>query len=257
MRYTKLMDTGKCIACRACQAACKNWNDLPAVETRFDGTYENPKDLGPTTWTRVTIREHSEKDGSIKWLFAKTQCMHCTEAACVMVCPTGAMHHTPEGTVLVDPAKCIACNYCAGACPFNVPRFDQIKGYVRKCTFCYDRATNGLRPMCITTCPTGALEFGDRIEIVAKAHRRVADLKSQGTAGARVYGTDIVGGTGVVYVLKDEPTKYGLPNNPVIPLSAQAWKILFRPIRALAVAALALGLLSNRQKSNELAGKKS
>jgi formate dehydrogenase iron-sulfur subunit len=257
MRYTKLMDTSKCIACRACQAACKNWNDLPGVVTKFDGMYENPKDFGPTTWTRVTMREHVQKDGSVKWLFAKTQCMHCTEPACAMVCPTGAMHQTAEGTVLVDQAKCISCNYCIGSCPFSVPRYDQIKGFVRKCTLCYDRATNGLRPMCVTTCPTSALEFGDRRAIVNKAHKRVESLHSQGISTARVYGDDIVGGTGVVYVLKDEPAKYGLPNNPAIPLSAQVWRLLFRPVRALAVAALALGLLSNRKKSGELTEKTS
>ncbi len=256
MRNTKLVDTTKCIACRACQAACKNWNDLPAVETKFDGMLENPKDFGPTTWTRVTMREHTEKDGSVKWLFAKIGCMHCTQAACVMVCPTGALHHTEEGTVMIDPAKCIACNYCAGACPFNVIRFDQIKGHTRKCTLCYDRTANGLEPMCVRTCPTDALQFGDRLEMVARAHRRVAELRARGLTVARVYGDDIVGGTGVVYVLKDEPAKYGLPNSPAVPLSAQAWNILFRPVRLLAIAALALGLFSNRQKSSELTSKK-
>jgi formate dehydrogenase iron-sulfur subunit len=247
-----LIDTTKCIACRACQTACKNWNNLPANETAFVGQLENPPDLSPVTWTRVTMREHRVETGPVKWLFAKVQCMHCSESACAMVCPTGAIHHTSEGTVLIDEAKCIGCNYCVGACPFNVPRFDQIKGTVRKCTFCYDRTTNGYAPMCAKTCPTGAITYGDRAQIVGAAFARAAQLRARGVSSARTYGTDIVGGTGVLYILRDDPVKYGLPDKPVIPLFASVWRVLFRPIRALAVVALALGLLSNRNRSKEL-----
>ncbi len=246
-----LVDTTKCIACRACQAACKNWNGLPAEETHFTGSYENPPKYTPTTWTRVTFREF-EEDDSIKWLFGKLQCMHCTDASCVMVCPTGALHHTPEGTVMVDPKKCIGCNYCVGACPFGVAQLDTTMGMMRKCTFCYDRISNGLEPMCVKTCPVQALEYGDRVDIVDKAYDRVAKLKAQGVTGARVYGPDVVGGTGAVYVLKDAPSKYGLPDQPEVPVFSRVWNVLFGPLRALAVIGLALGLLANRVKAKDL-----
>jgi len=248
MRATMLVDTTRCIACRGCQAACKNWNGLPAENTRFTGHYENPPRYTPTTWTRVTMREYEREDGSIQWLFGKLQCLHCTNASCVMVCPTGALHHTPEGTVLVDPKKCIGCNYCVGACPFGVAQLDTIKGVMRKCTFCYDRITNGLEPMCVKTCPTGAMQYGDRVEMVAKAYAIVDELKAKGVSGARVYGPDIVGGTGAVYVLTDLPSKYGLPDEPEIPVFSRVWNVLFGPLRALAVVGLALGLLANRIK---------
>ncbi|MFO8059484.1 MAG: 4Fe-4S dicluster domain-containing protein [Bacillota bacterium] len=248
-----LVDTTKCIACRACQAACKNWNGLPAESTTFTGSYENPPDYTPTTWTRLTFREHEKEDGSIQWNFGKLQCMHCTDAACVMVCPTGAMHRTPEGTVMVDPQKCIGCNYCAAACPYGVPRFDQVLGVMRKCTMCYDRTSNGLKPMCVKTCPVDALEFGDALTMQSKARARVEKLKASGVSGARLYGDDITGGTGVLYVLRDLPSRYGLPDEPGVPLYAQIWRVLFRPIRALAVVGLALGLIGNRSASKDLA----
>ncbi|MDQ7794251.1 MAG: 4Fe-4S dicluster domain-containing protein [bacterium] len=251
MKATTLIDVTRCTGCRGCQVSCKQWNQLPAETTRFRGTYENPPALSPITWTRVLFRERVHR-GKVEWFFAKTQCMHCTDASCITVCPTGAAHRTPEGTVKVDPNRCIGCNYCVANCPFEVPRYDPTRNAVRKCTFCYDRITNGLKPACVQTCPTGALQFGDRQEMVRLAQRRVEELKAAGRTEARIYGLDEVAGTAVFYVLAEEPAVYGLVQDPQVPLTATLWGIIFKPVRVLAVAgAVVAGLLARRQQAED------
>ena len=246
-----LIDPSKCIGCRACQVSCKQWNQLPAEETKFTGTYENPPATSAVTWTKIMFREYEVGD-KVNWIFCKQGCMHCTDAACITVCPAGAIYHTDSGTVAVDTAKCIGCNYCAASCPFKAVSFDRKTNLPPKCTFCIDRVTNGLKPACALTCPTGAITYGDRNEIIRTAYKRVDTLRQQGNEEARVYGLDEVGGTGMIYVLNGSPTLYGLPEDPHVPLTARLWGALFKPLRVLVIFAVGLGLWSNRLESKEM-----
>ncbi len=246
-----LVDTTKCTACRACQVACKQWNQLPATVTEFGGTYENPPDFRGS-YTRVLFSE-SVKDGEMRWNFAKTQCMHCTDAACAMVCPTGAIRKSEFGTTVIDAAKCIGCNYCIANCTFGVIYFDRALNRERKCDMCYDRMSNNQTPACAKACLTGCLQFGERSDILAKAQSAVTAAKNRGLAGAQVYGQTEVGGLGWIYVLKDAPAAYRLPAAPEPPVTARFWQALFQPARIVAGLAILFGLWSNRKHSADLA----
>lgn len=254
MYKAMLIDPSKCIGCRACQVACKQWNQLPAEETVFSGTYENPPATSAVTWTKIMFREHVVND-RVDWIFCKQGCMHCSDAACKTVCPAGAIYHTDAGTVAVDTQKCIGCNYCAASCPFKAVSFDRKTNLPPKCTFCIDRITNGLKPACANTCPTGAITYGDRNAIIRTAYQRVDSLRQQGHKNATVYGLDEAGGTGMVYVLKDSPLLYGLPEDPHVPLTARLWGALFKPLRVLVIFAVGLGLWSNRTDSKNMQAK--
>ncbi len=258
MPKATLIDTTKCIGCRACQVACKQWNQLPAERTEFTGTYENPPRLTATTWTRVMFNETVDH-GRVIWNFTKSQCMHCSDAACITVCPSGATHRTEYGTVLVDRNRCIGCNYCAANCPFGVPRYDYGDNVIKKCTFCTDRMNEGQLPACVKACVTGALVVGERRDIMALAHKRLTRLKSEGHSEAQLYGEHELGGLGMVYVLDGPPQMYGLPKDPEVPLSARLWGVAFRPLRLVAVAAAAVGLFANyaasRRLQSEIKGK--
>lgn len=245
-----VLDTSKCIACRACQVACKQWNKLDAVSTTFDGTYDNP----PTfrgAYCRVTFHE-TEVQGKHTWLFTKRQCMHCHDAACRTVCPTGAIYRTDFDATHIDPRRCIGCNYCAANCPFDIIWYDHKTNTARKCTFCVDRVTSGQQPACVKTCPAGAIAFGEREDMVSQAKQRVNTLARSGYPKAQVYGLRELGGTGALYVLIDEPEAFGLLTEPSLPLTAQVWGTIFKPLRVLAVAALALGLLGNYRHTRDL-----
>lgn len=251
MHKAMLIDPSKCIGCRACQVACKQWNQLPAEETVFSGSYENPPAISAVTWTKIMFRE-SERDGVINWLFCKQGCMHCSDAACMTVCPSGAIYHTDAGTVAVDTTRCIGCNYCAASCPFQAVSFDRRTNLPPKCTFCHDRIVNGLKPACAQACPTGAIYYGDRPDMIRLGYERVDRLKSMGKPDARIYGLDEVGGTGMVYVLSGGPETYGLPDDPHVPFTARLWGALFKPLRAVVLIAIGFGLLANRGQSKEM-----
>ena len=229
-------DTSVCIGCKACEVACKEWNGIPASPQGFTGdSYDNTIDLGADTWRHVAFIEQRKplelddaaafglgtyQDGEdMRWLMASDVCKHCTHAACLDVCPTGALMRTEFGTVVVQEDICNGCGYCIPACPFGV--IDQRKddGRVFKCTMCYDRLTDGLMPACATACPTQSIQFGDLDELQARADARLATLKSQGVETARLYGRDEddgVGGAGAFFLLLDEPEVYGLPPDPVV-----------------------------------------
>ena len=177
MTYAMLFDASKCTACRGCQVACKQWNDLPGEVTKNTGSYQNPPRLSADTWLVMEFHEVENGDG-LKWGFRRTACMHCLEPACVSACPVGALHKTDEGPVHYDDDRCIGCRYCMLACPFDVPTFTWDKGLmegavIRKCNFCVDRLGSGLEPACAKTCPPGALVFGERDELIAEAHARI------------------------------------------------------------------------------------
>jgi len=141
-----------------------------------------------------------EDGGRFQWVFAKLQCMHCEHPACVEACIVGALEKRPDGPVTYDDRKCIGCRYCQVACPFGIPSFewDKRMPWIRKCTFCADRQGGGLKPACISTCPTGALEFGERDELIAEARKRIA--RSSGKYVDHIYGEREVGGTSWLYL---------------------------------------------------------
>lgn len=245
-----LIDTSKCMACRACQVACKQWNQLPAEDTKFEGTYENPLELSHNTWTKVGFKE-AKVDGKIKWFFSKQGCMHCGDAACISICPAGAISRTNEDSVVVDHEKCINCGYCRDNCPFQVVGWDQ--DIPHKCTFCDDRVSKGQKPACASTCPTGAVVYGDRDELIIEAEERVEELKAQGK-NAQLYGVDEFGGKGMgrIYVLEDSPAYYGFMPDPKIPLTTRIWGTVFKPVRVMVAGLVAIGVLASRAESLEV-----
>ena len=201
--YAILYDSSLCIGCRACQVACKRWNGLEADET--EGTdFGNPQGLTANTWNVIKYVWVEDEEGS-KLHFVTNRCMHCLEPMCEAVCPVRAIVKDEEtGAVVPHPERCVGCLACVEACPFSVPKFGRGVG-TRKCTMCIDRLRLGLEPACVSTCPTGALKFGERSEIVAMAEERASEV------GGYVYGVHEARGTSVIMVLTAPPEKLGLP----------------------------------------------
>lgn len=237
MEKAILYDATLCTACRACQVACKQWNGNEGVETTNHGSYENPPDLSPETWLKIEFRE-VERGGEVAWLFNRRACMHCTDAACVKVCPTGALSHHELGFVAYDKELCSGCGYCVDFCPFHVPRSDRnlITGLARmdKCTLCttpgLDRIAAGYEPACVKSCPTDALKYGDRDELIAEGKKRLQALQADGYTNAGLYGEKELGGLHVMYLLEDSPEVYGLPVDPEVPPAAIAWQDVIQPV---------------------------
>lgn len=262
-----LYDATRCTACRGCQAMCKEWNEndevIPTKQNGVDsinrGSYENPKDLSPTTWLKITFNE-VEHYGKVDWLFNRRACMHCTDAACVKVCPSGALYKDPVyGIIGLNASLCTGCGYCVEFCPFDVPRLEgnTILGKTKmsKCVFCTQPGLNrldaGYEPACVKTCPTNALLFDDRNKLVTIAKEKVAALKANGFTNATFYGEKELSGLHVMYVLNDTPDKYGLPVNPKFPDTAIAWQDVIQPIGwavgGLTILGLALNYIIARQ----------
>ena len=212
--FAMVVDVTKCISCWWCYAACKNNRGLP--ETAMPDPAD-PPELTAHTWTTLFA---TEKNGE-GWSTRKHACMHCTEASCEQVCPTGAISH--QGTaVVIDQEWCVGCGYCVQACPFDVPHKDEHMGTAKKCDLCIDRTPGGELPFCVDACPTGALQFGQRTEMLAAARERVAWLRKNGTPTASLYGETELGGLGVLSILPDLPSAYGLPEEPKAAAS-KAW----------------------------------
>lgn len=204
-RYGMLIDVTKCIGCRSCQTACKQWNNLPATKTSFNPDWTNPPTMTATNWTRVAFHLiEDEKTGNVQWRFVKNQCMHCEEPACESACFVHAFVKTPKGPVVYKENLCVGCRYCMLACPFQVPKYEWDKAFpaVRKCRFCYDRLQEGMQPACTSACPTGANKFGTRKELLDEAHKRIAENPDKYVN--QVYGEKEYGGTSVLY-LSDVP----------------------------------------------------
>ena len=248
-------DTSVCIGCKACEVACKEWNQVPEDGLVFTGdSYDNTGRLGADTWRHVAFIEQDRplrvgdgEDGDgFRWLMSSDVCKHCTHSACLDVCPTGAIVRTELGTVVVQEDVCNGCGYCVPACPFGVLDKREIEddGRVWKCTLCYDRTREGMTPACAQACPTESIQYGPLDELRERAGARLDKVVEDGFAGARLYGEDPddgVGGFGAFFLLLDEPEVYGLPPNPVDTTRdlPEMWRSA-----AVAAAALALGTVA-------------
>jgi formate dehydrogenase iron-sulfur subunit len=214
-------DTSVCIGCKACEVACKTWNAVPEDGILLSGmSYDNTVSLDASTWRHVAFIEQpvSDAEGAVRWLMSSDVCKHCTEAACLDVCPTGALMRTEFGTVVVQDDVCNGCGYCVTACPFGVIARRESDGTAHKCTLCYDRIGDGLTPACAQACPTESIQFGPLDELRERAQARVTELQESGETRARLYlenPEDGVGGAGAFFLLLDEPEVYGLPPDPV------------------------------------------
>ncbi|OGD44881.1 hypothetical protein A3K79_05310 [Candidatus Bathyarchaeota archaeon RBG_13_46_16b] len=222
MEYAVLVDPAKCIGCRACQVACKRWNDLPGEVTTFSPEWTNPLKLSFNTFTHIKFKfEHNNETDEMKWRFFNWRCMHCKDPACAPACPVNAITKYEEGPVVVHTDRCIGCKFCVSACPFGIPQFDADTGKVSKCHMCYNRVPNK-EPACVQSCPTDALIFGPREDIILKAKKRAQELNGH------IYGDVEVkplGGTSFIYVLDSDPSVFGLPNvGESVPATVSALK---------------------------------
>jgi len=241
----KLIDTSKCIGCKACQVACSEWNELRDEVGHNAGTYDNPNDLSADSWTLMRFAEYENPDsGNLEWLIRKDGCLHCAEPGCLTACPSpGAIVKYANGIVDFNQDKCIGCGYCITGCPFDIPRISQKDHKAYKCTLCSDRVAVGLEPACVKTCPTGAIVFGSKQDMQVHAAGRIADLKERGFEQAGLYDPDGVGGTHVMYVLHhaDQPSLYaGLPDAPAISPMVSLWKGITKPLALLVMGATVL-----------------
>jgi len=239
----KLIDVSKCIGCKACQVTCMEWNDTRDAIGTNHGIYDNPTDLTENSWTVMRYAE-VKTDRGLEWLIRKDGCMHCADPGCLKACPApGAIVQYSNGIVDFHEENCIGCGYCITGCPFNIPRLSKKDSKVYKCTLCSDRVAVGLEPACAKTCPTGAIVFGTKEDMLFHAEERIADLKSRGFDKAGIYNPQRVGGTHVIYVLQhaDKPEIYdGLPKDPGISPQVSLWKGAAKPLASIA---LGLGIL--------------
>ena len=225
----KLIDASRCIGCKACQSACVEWNDLKQEVGVNVGVYDNPHDLTPNMFTLMRFTEWENPDsGNLEWLIRKDGCMHCEDPGCLKACPApGAIVQYANGIVDFQKEHCIGCGYCVKGCPFNIPRISQTEHKAFKCTLCSDRVAVGQIPACAKACPTHAIMFGTKAEMIAHSEKRVAELKSRGFDKAGLYNPPGVSGTHVMYVLHhaDRPSLYaGLADNPRISPLVELWK---------------------------------
>jgi formate dehydrogenase iron-sulfur subunit len=262
-------DTTICIGCKACEVACKQWNQLPSDGFHWTGnSYDNTGELSCTSWRHVKFVEQfapapPANGGRIgldmvpaapqqnRWLMMSDVCKHCATAPCQQACPTGAIIHNEFQNVYIQPDICNGCSYCVAACPFGVITRATFDGHSHKCTLCYDRQKDGLVPACAKACPTGSIQFGPLTELRLRAEKRVEELHHQGVARAQLYG-DAAGETYSAlhsfYLLVDRPSVYGLPDKPFNPwlhVRGDYVRAIVSALTAIAVFVAALLLLGH------------
>ena len=249
-------DTTVCIGCKACEVACKQWNQLPSDGLNWTGnSYDNTGELSATSWRHVKFIEqfpeggmrdegrevigqsanrmslplfsaptpldsHPSPQGNGRWLMMSDVCKHCVTAPCQQACPTGAIIHNEFENVYIQHDICNGCSYCIAACPFGVITRASFDGHSHKCTLCYDRQRDGLVPACAKSCPTESIQFGPVTELRQRAHKRVEELHRRGVTSAHLYGdtgSETYSSLNSFYLLVDRPSVYGLPEKPFNP----------------------------------------
>jgi formate dehydrogenase iron-sulfur subunit len=231
-------DTTVCIGCKACEVACKQWNQLPSDRFEWSGnSYDNTIELSATTWRHVKFIEQfsstcssstspvsagSDPNEPIlnRWLMMSDHCKHCLAAPCNQACPTGAIIHNEFQNVYIQADICNGCSCCVAACPFGVITRSDMGGHSHKCTLCYDRQRDGLEPACAKACPTQSIHFGPIDELREMARKRVGELHQRGVSQAYLYGdspSETYSELHSFYLLVDRPSVYGLPNEPFNP----------------------------------------
>jgi formate dehydrogenase iron-sulfur subunit len=243
-------DTTVCIGCKACEVACKQWNQLPADGFEWSGnSYDNTGGLSATSWRHVKFIEQFDggADGHPdRWLMMSDVCKHCVAAPCQQACPTGAIIYNEFGNVYIQPDICNGCAYCIAACPFGVITRATIDGHAHKCTLCFDRQRDGLVPACAKACPTASIQFGPVEELLERARSRVEELHRRGESDAYLYGdkaSPTYSSLNSFYLLVDRPSVYGLPETPVNPwlhMKADYMRAVVSGLVSLAVLVLAL-----------------
>jgi formate dehydrogenase iron-sulfur subunit len=246
-------DTTVCIGCKACEVACKEWNQLPATNggasTLSGDSYDNTRRLDGIHWRHVKFIEQfspDRKDG--RWLLMSDVCKHCVQAGCLEVCPTGAIIRTEFDTVVIQSDVCNGCRDCIAACPFGVIEVNPASGTAQKCTLCYDRLQVGMTPACAQACPTASIQFGPITELKQRAEKRVAQLQGQGEKRAQLYGADekMLGGLNSFFLLVDRPEVYGLPPDPKLPTRNLKPSSLLSALGAVVVGLM--GVISFRMR---------
>lgn len=258
-------DPTVCIGCKACEVACKEWNEVPDDGFTWSGnSYDNTGHLGASTWRHVLFLEQDRQKGGqivgshslgngdgddpFRWVFLSDVCKHCEEAGCLEACPTGSIVRTEVGSVFVQDDVCNGCGYCVVSCPFGVidrrPQPLPNAGGAFKCTFCYDRQKSGLVPACAKVCPTESIVFGRLADLRPRAAKRVEELRQHGYEDAQLYDpTDTsVHGIHAFFLILGEPEAYGLPPRPQVPTIylKSAWTAAF----ATAIGSLVVTLLA-------------
>ncbi|MCC5910607.1 MAG: 4Fe-4S dicluster domain-containing protein [Clostridiaceae bacterium] len=236
-----LVDESLCTGCNACTVVCKQ-------------LYELPYGIFRTKINRISSGSYPV----VKDYFDKRACFHCTDAACVKACPTGACQKDENGLTMINSSLCITCNWCVTNCPFDAVQPNRTNGVIEKCTLCSGRIKADKEPFCAEVCTTRAVKFGTRREMLKLGRKRVGELKDQGYTNAYIYGEQELNGLKVLTVLTDKPENYNLPSNPKIPMSLQVWKYIpFKPLM-FAVGGLALSFnaihtrkIKNLQEKNK------
>jgi formate dehydrogenase iron-sulfur subunit len=245
-----LTDSTVCIGCKACEVACKEWNQVPEDGLAWSGlSLDNSLGLGASTWRQVKFVEHAVEPGSggnapdrMSWEFISDVCKHCEHAGCLEACPTGSIVRTEFGGVYVQPDICNGCGYCVVSCPFGVIDRRPTDGRAFKCTFCYDRQKAGLKPACATACPTDSIKFGDIDDMRREADKRIEALHARGMTDATLYDPrdTSVGGIHSLFIVRGEPRTFNLPPKPEVPTVylKSSWTSAFATAGALLAAAL-------------------
>lgn len=215
--YAKLVDISRCIGCKGCEVACKEWNELKVEPTVNFGSYQSHRDLSSDTWLLMRFDE-VDVDGNLQWFIKKDACHHCEEPGCLYACPApGAIVQYENGIVDFNQENCIGCQFCVAGCPFDIPRYSKDTRKVYKCNMCIDRVEAGLEPACVKTCPTNAIAWGSKDDMLLLAKEKVETLNARGFANAMLYDPAGVGGTHMMYVVPhgNRLADYRLPSDPV------------------------------------------